>query len=76
MITLELELEYPDAETAEAVMKALGPDNDGYVDSRLRGSTLLFTISAETSGTARNTCDDLMACIKTAEEAIGIGSRD
>ena len=72
MISLDLEIEYPDEETAIAVMKALGPDNEGYVESEVRGSKLLFTMSAEHAGTMKNTCDDLMACIKTAEETIGV----
>ncbi|MBE6518153.1 MAG: hypothetical protein E7Z70_01230 [Thermoplasmata archaeon] len=73
MLSLELRFEYPDAETAKTVMDALGPDNDGYVDSRIEGSKLIFSMEAENAGTLRNTADDLLACIKTAEEAIGIG---
>lgn len=73
MLSLELRFEYPDPETARTVMKALGPDNDGYVDSRIEGSKLIFSMEAENAGTLRNTADDLLACIKTAEEAIGIG---
>ncbi|MBQ8180016.1 MAG: hypothetical protein IJ026_06240 [Candidatus Methanomethylophilaceae archaeon] len=75
MIGLELELEYPDESTARAVMEALGPDNDGYVESRLEGSRLVLTMSAPTSGTMKNTSDDLMACIKIAEETIGLAPR-
>ena len=52
------------------------PDNEGYVDSELQGTKLIFRISAERSGTVKNSADDLMACIQIAEEAIGIGSRD
>ena len=76
MISLELEIDYPDEATASAVFGALQPDNEGYVDSELRGTKLIIRISAERSGTVKNSADDLMACIKIAEEAIGIGSRD
>ena len=31
MISLSLEIEYPDETTAKAVMDSLGPDNTGYV---------------------------------------------
>ena len=72
MISLDLEIDYPDSDTAKAVMEALGPDNEGYVETEVQGTKLLFTLSAETAGTMKNTCDDLMACIKTAEEAIGV----
>ena len=76
MISLDLEVDYPDTATAEAVMKALGPDNEGYVESEVRGTKLLFRMSADNAGTLRNTCDDLMACLKTAEETIGVSHSD
>lgn len=75
MLSLELRFEYPDAKTAETVMQSLDPDNGGYVESRLEGSILVFRMEAENAGSLRNTADDLLACIKIAEEAIGIGSR-
>ena len=76
MMTLELEVDYPDEATARAVMSSLDPDNTGYVESELRGSKLLFRMSSESAGTLRSTADDLMACLKTAEEACGVaGSR-
>jgi len=75
MLSLELRFEYPDAKTAETVMRSLDPDNGGYVESKLEGSILIFTMEADNAGSLRNTADDLIACIKTAEEAIGIGTR-
>lgn len=76
MISLELEVTYRDAETAEAVMNALGPDNQGYVTSELNGSTILFRMEAKSAGTMRNTADDLLACIKVAEESVGMTSEE
>ena len=75
MLSLELRFEYPDAKTAETVMKSLDPDNDGYVESRLEDNILIFRIEADNAGSMRNTADDLVACIKAAEETIGIGAR-
>ncbi len=75
MITLELCSEYPDEDTAGAVLAALDPDNAGYVESELRGSKLLFRMSSESAGTLRSTADDLMACLRTAEESVGVASR-
>jgi len=71
MISLEIRVEYPDERTAKAVLDALAPDNEGYVESSLEGSVITFTMESSTAGTMRNTADDLMACIKTAEESIG-----
>lgn len=75
MISLELEASFDDEATARAVLAALDPDNAGYVGSELRGSTILFRMSAESAGTLRSTADDLLACLKTAEASAGIGRR-
>ena len=74
MISLELRVSYPDAVTAESVMRALDPDNQGYVLSELQGSQIVFRIEAGSAGTMRNTADDLMACIKVAEESVKLTS--
>ncbi len=73
MLSLELIFEYPDEKVAETVMKSLDPDNDGYVETVLEGNVLRFSMSADNAGTLRNTADDLLACIKIAEETIGVG---
>ena len=76
MITLELEVTYPDEGSARAVMNALDPDNQGYVRSELNGSTIVFKMESESAGTMRNTADDLLACIKVAEESVGMTCED
>lgn len=73
MIVLELTIDFPSESEARAVMDALDPDNAGYVESELQGDKLVFRMRSESAGTLRNTADDLMACIKTAEEAVGVG---
>ncbi len=75
MLSLDMRFEYPDAKAAETVMRSLDPDNDGYVESFLEGNVLRFRIEADNAGSLRNTADDLLACIKIAEETIGLGSR-
>jgi len=72
MLSMELQIDYPDERTAQAVLAAVAPDNDGYVDSQIVGSTLVFRISSEKAGTMRNTADDLLACIKAAEESVSL----
>ena len=42
--------------------------------TELQGKTIVMHISSDNAGTLRNTADDLMACIKTAEEASGLVS--
>jgi tRNA threonylcarbamoyladenosine modification (KEOPS) complex Pcc1 subunit len=74
LLTLELTLEYDRKRTAEAVYGAICPDNDGYVESELLGKSIILKMEAETAGTLKNTVDDLLACVKAAEEAAGLAS--
>lgn len=74
MISLELEIDYPDEATARAVMVSLEPENAGNVASELRGSKLLFSLSCESAGMMRGATDGLMASIKAAEEAVGVAT--
>lgn len=63
---------YPEPGTAAAVLAAVSPENDGYVEAVLESSTIVFKLSAESAATLRNTADDLLACIKVAEASLGI----
>lgn len=74
MLTLELMFPYGDEKIAKAVMAAVSPENGGYVEARLEGSTVFYRMRAENAGTLRNTADDLIACIKAAEDAAGLVS--
>lgn len=74
MMDLELKLEYSDGKIAETIYRALEPDNKGYVESHIDGKTITFRIKAENAGTMRNSADDLLACVKLAEEASGLVS--
>ena len=72
MLELELRMDYDDERTARAVFGALEPDNKGYVEARIENNTLFFRIVSEDAGSMRNTADDLLACVKIAEEASGL----
>jgi tRNA threonylcarbamoyladenosine modification (KEOPS) complex Pcc1 subunit len=71
-VHLELRMEYPDERTASAIFASLEPDNTGHMDSRMIGKELIFTITSDNAGTLRNSADDLLACVKIAEEALGL----
>lgn len=74
MLTLEINIQYDDARTAKTVFDSVSPDNEGYVSTELRGNQLLMKITTDNAGSMRNAADDLMACIKAAEEASGLVS--
>ncbi len=72
MNSLELTSEYESSEIAEAVAAALDPENEGFVKMEVRGKTIYFEMEAESAGSLRNTADDLLSCLKIAEEASGL----
>lgn len=72
MNSLDLKSEYESPEIAEAVAAALDPENEGFVEMEVRGKTIYFKMEAESAGSLRNTADDLLSCLKIAEEASGL----
>ena len=74
LLHLELRFPYDDERIAKAVLAAVSPENGGYVSSRLEGSTIIYEMEADKAGTLRNTADDLLACIKAAEDSAGLVS--
>ena len=74
MLDLELTVEYDNEKTAKAVFESTNPDNGDHVGSELNGKTVVFKMKAENAGTLKNTADDLLACIKLAEETLGLVS--
>lgn len=75
-LTLELTFDYEDAKTAETILSAVRPENGGYVEARVEGCKVIYRMQADSAGTLRNTADDLLACIKTAEDAAGLVSSE
>ncbi len=72
MNSLDLTSEYESPEIAEAVAAALDPENEEYVKMEVRGKTIYFKMEADSAGSLRNTADDLLSCLKIAEEASGL----
>jgi len=74
MLTMTLETEYDDIRVAEAVYRAIVPDDDGYVSTRMEGKKVIFEFKAESAGQMRSAMDDVLACVKVSEEASGLVS--
>lgn len=71
---LVLRVEYGDSGSAELIQKSLHPDNDGYLESEVEGDCLVFRMESGSTGTLRNTVNDLLACLKLSEETLSLGS--
>ena len=54
------------------IAAALDPENEEYVEMEVRGKTIYFKMEAKSAGSLRNAADDLLACLKIAEEASGL----
>lgn len=71
---MSLRVEYGDRESAELIQRSLHPDNDGYLETEVKEGSLLFHMESDSTGTLRNTVNDLLACLKLAEETLSLGS--
>jgi len=73
MVTVDclIELEYPDEKQAEIVLMAIEQDNTTYASAELRGSKIIINASAESEVSMLHTLEDLLPCLKIAEEIIG-----
>ena len=74
MLTMELTIEYGSPSDAEAVYKSSKPDDDSYVTTRISGNKVIYNFKAETAGQMRSAMDDVLACVKVSEEALGLVS--
>ncbi|MBI4415648.1 MAG: hypothetical protein HY557_01520 [Euryarchaeota archaeon] len=65
-----LTFDYPDEATAEAVRRALAPDDAGFVRSRTEGARLVADIEATSPMRLLHTVEDYLACLGVAERAV------
>jgi hypothetical protein len=67
-----LTFEYGSEEKARAVADALEPDNEGFVKTSIEDGVLKAVASSDSVESLRHTLDDFLACLRVAEEAVGI----
>lgn len=64
-----IELDYDSEAEATAVMEAIAPDNAPYAEAERSGSRLTIRARSSTAGQMLHTMEDLLACVKVAEDA-------
>ncbi len=69
-VDCELEFEYGSERAAEAVLSAIAPDNAPYAVAERRGRTVIVRARSETAPQMLHTMEDLLACLRVAEEAV------
>ena len=65
-----IEIEYESEAEASSVARAIELDNAGYVKTEVHGNTLLLKTSAESTGSMLHTLEDLLACVKVADQVV------
>ena len=70
MVSCEIRLEYCDEKTARAVLDAVNVDNEGFVKSEIDGKYLVFRASGKDAMSVSHTVNDLLACVKAAENSL------
>ena len=70
-IICELVFDYPAPDIARTIFASVSPEDAGYVESKLEGSSIFSTISAKSLNSLLHTLDDYISCIQVAEKVAG-----
>ncbi len=66
--SLEISVPCAEEDRANSISASLNPDNEGYVQTSYEEGILKFRMESEGAGALRQTADDLLACLKVAED--------
>jgi tRNA threonylcarbamoyladenosine modification (KEOPS) complex Pcc1 subunit len=70
-----IELEYKTKEEAEKVARSISLDNGQFAQAEIEGNRLILTASAASAPSMLHTLEDLMSCLKVADEVVqGVSS--
>jgi hypothetical protein len=68
--TCELTFRFKDAQTAKKVHRSLKLDDEGFVHSRVKGTTLEASIESTSVASLLHTLDDYLACVSVASDIV------
>jgi hypothetical protein len=69
-VDCRIELEYESEAQARNVASSISLDNGKYADSEIQGRKLIITSSAASAPSMLHTLEDLMACLKVADQVV------
>ncbi len=69
-VDCEIVLEYDEERDAIAVMEAISPDNAPYAKAERDGRKVIIRSHSGTCPQMLHTMEDLLACVRVAEEAV------
>ncbi|MDD1756559.1 MAG: hypothetical protein LUQ39_06975 [Methanomassiliicoccales archaeon] len=69
-VDCRIELEYESEEQARNVASSISLDNGKYASTEVVGRRLIITSSAPSAPSMLHTLEDLMACLKVADQVV------
>ena len=69
-VRCSLRLEFSSEAEARKILDAVELDNQGYVDTKVDGSSILADINANSLNSLLHTLDDFLSCTSVAEKVI------
>lgn len=70
-----IQLEYHNEKEAETVKRAIELDNDKYANAKREGRVVVIYSSSESVPSMLHTLEDLLACVRVAEETLKIAGQ-
>jgi tRNA threonylcarbamoyladenosine modification (KEOPS) complex Pcc1 subunit len=70
----ELRLSFGSVADAEKVHKSVELDNQGYIESKVEGSSIVARIEADSLRSLLHTLDDFLACVGVADHIVSKGN--
>lgn len=74
-VECEIELDLETEAQAQAILKAIELDNGQYAKAAVTGKTLNLVCGAKSMPSMLHTLEDLLACIRVAEEMTCAGKK-
>jgi len=71
-VKCSLMLEYASSDDALKIKKALEPDNEDFISTRVDGNVLEATSEADSISSLLHTLDDFLACLSVAERTMEV----
>ena len=69
-VTCEMSFEFSSEEDARKVLASVDVDNEGFVEARLDGRSLLATVRADSLKSMLHSLDDFMVCLSVAAKVV------
>jgi tRNA threonylcarbamoyladenosine modification (KEOPS) complex Pcc1 subunit len=69
-VTSTIDLDLGSEEMARLVASSIGPDNEGFVSTEIKGGTLILRMEAGSIQSMLHTVEDLLSCVAISLRAL------